>query len=145
MVWKTPKDYLGPCIPSRRTGQQPWMISAAQKRSIYAGGAFRVDDKSWPSTLTISQTGPMAGRGGRGGGGWRLVPTATGSPILQPEALYCNWIWICAKPETTISQPANKLTFCMVSNLMVNLRKHIHFQKQLVVVGTVVRPDATIY
>ena len=44
--------------------------------------------------------------------GGRLVPTTTGSPILQPEALYCNWAWIWAKPETTISQPAKKLTFC---------------------------------
>ena len=62
-------------------------------------------------------------RGGRGGRGGRLVPTITGSPTLQPEALYCNWAWIWAKPETTISQPA-KIHFailCMVSKLIVNL------------------------
>ena len=63
------------------------------------------------------------------GGG--LVPTTTGSPILQPEALYCNWAWIWAKPETTISQPAKKLTFCNTLHGFQSdsqpLRKHIQF------------------
>ena len=32
---------------------------------------------------------PRASSHGVGGGG-EIVPTTTGSPILQPEALYCN-------------------------------------------------------
>ena len=68
--------------------------------------------------------------GGWGVGG-RLVPTTTGSPIIQPEALYCNRAWIWAKPETTVSQPANKLRFCNILHGFQSdgqpLRKHIQF------------------
>ena len=40
--------------------------------------------------VRISGWGRGRGVGGRGVGGREIVPTTTGSPILQPEALYCN-------------------------------------------------------
>ena len=41
-------------------------------------------------TTTPHHRGGTIGGGKGGGGGGEIVPTTTGSPILQPEALYCN-------------------------------------------------------
>ena len=67
------------------------------------------------------------GLAGGFGGDPRIIFSCLVTPIPQPEALYCTWAWICGKPEATISQPAKKLTFCMVLQSDGEpLRKHIH-------------------